>query len=175
MCLSLNLPHWGNIKCTLIYKFSSGIDLIAFPQFSLVQSLNCVRFFVTPWTSGCQAFLPITNSCSLLNLMSIKSVMSFNHLILCRHLVPLAFSLSQHQGLFQWSVHCIRWPKYWGLSFSIILSNEYLGLISFGIDWFDLLAVQGTLKGSATPQLKSINSSELSFLYGATLTSIHDY
>ena len=73
------------------------------------------------------------------------------------------------------SVLHIRWPKYWSFSFKISPSNEYSGLISFRIDWFDLLAVQGTQEFSPTPQLKSINSSELSFLYGSTLTSIHDY
>ena len=87
---------------------------------------------------------------------------------------PPAFSLPQHQGLFQSAVR-IRWPKYWSFSFSISPSNEYSGLISFRIDWFDLLAVQGTLKSSPTPQFKSIKSSELSFLYCPTLTSIHDY
>ena len=73
------------------------------------------------------------------------------------------------------SVLCIRWPKYWSFSFSISLSNEYLGLSSFRIDWFDLLVVQGIQESSPAPQLKSSNSSALSFLYGPTLTSIHDY
>ena len=88
---------------------------------------------------------------------------------------PPAFNLSQHQGFSNESVFCIRWPKYWNFSFSISPSSEYSGLISFRIDWFDLLAVQGTLESSLTPQFKSINSSSLSFLYGPTLTSIHDY
>ena len=83
---------------------------------------------------------------------------------------PPAFNLSQHQSLL-----CIRWPKYWSFSFSISPSNEYSGLISFRVDWLDLLAVQGTLKSSPTPQFKSINSSMLSLLCGSTLTSIHDY
>ena len=87
---------------------------------------------------------------------------------------PAAFNLSQRQGLFNESVLLIRWPKYW--SFSISPSNEYSGLISFRMDWLDLLAVQGTLKEpSPTPQFKSICSSVLSFLYSPTLTSIHDY
>ena len=81
-----------------------------------------------------------------------------------------AFNLSQNQSL------CIKWPKYWSFSFSISPSNEYSGLISFRIDWFDLLAAQGTLKESSlTLQFESISSSVLSFLYGLTLTSIHDY
>ena len=89
---------------------------------------------------------------------------------------PLAFSLSQHQGLFNKSVLCIRWPKYWSFSFSTSPSKEHSGLISFRIDWFDLFAVQGTLsRVFSTSQFKSINSSMLSFLYGPTLTSIHDY
>ena len=86
---------------------------------------------------------------------------------------PPAFNLSQHPGLFQFP---IRRPKYWSFSFSINPSNEYSGLISFRMDWLDLLAVQGTLKESSpTPQFKSINSSVLSFLYSSSLTSIHDY
>ena len=88
---------------------------------------------------------------------------------------PPAFNLSQHQGLFHESVICIRWPKYWSFSLSISLSNEYSGLISFRIDWVDLLAVQGTFKSLLTPQFKSFNSLPLSFLYSTTLTSIYDY
>ena len=86
-----------------------------------------------------------------------------------------AFHLCQHQGLSQGASLCIRWPKYWSFSFNISPSNEYSGLISFRMDWLDLLAVQGTLKSSPTPQFKSINSSVLSFLSSPTLTSIHDY
>ena len=89
---------------------------------------------------------------------------------------PPAFNLPQNQGLFQWAVLCIRWPKYWSFSFSISLSNEYSGLHSFRIDCFDILAVWGnSQKSSPTPQFKSINSSAFSLLYGPTLTSIHDY
>ena len=89
---------------------------------------------------------------------------------------PPTFNLSQHEGLSNESVLCIRWPKYWSFSFSISPSNEYSGPIFFRMDWLDLLAVQGTLKESSpTPQFKSINSSVLSFLYSPTLTSVHDY
>ena len=105
--------------------------------------------------------------------MSIESVMPSNHLILCHSLLllPLIFSST---GVFSnESVLPIRWPKYW--SFSISPSDEYSGLISFRNDWFDLLAVQGTLKSSPTPQFKSINSLALSLLDGPALTSIHDY
>ena len=114
--------------------------------FSSVRSLSCVWLFATPWTAALQASLCITNSQSLLKLMSIKSVMPFNPLILCHPVSPPAFSLSQHQGLFQWVSSSIRWPKYWSFSFSISPSNEYSGLISFRMDWLDLLAIQGTLK-----------------------------
>ena len=89
---------------------------------------------------------------------------------------PPVFNLSQHEGLFNESVLCIRWTKNWSFSFSISPSNEHLGLISFRIDWLDCLVVQGNLKSFlATPQFKSINSSMFSFPYDPTLTSIHDY
>ena len=99
-----------------------------------------------PWTAALQASLSFTISWSLLKLMSIELVMSSNHLILCFSPSPPAFNLSQHQGLFYESTLCIRWPKYWSFSFSISSSNEYSGLISFNMDWFVFLAVQGTLK-----------------------------
>ena len=86
-----------------------------------------------------------------------------------------AINLSQHQVFLNESALHIRWPKYWSFSFSISSSNEYSRLISFRMDWFDLLAVQGSLESSATPQFKSINSLVLSFLYSPTLTSIHDH
>ena len=114
--------------------------------FSSVQSLSRVRLFATPWTAACQASLSITNSWSLLKLMSIESVMPSNHLILCRPLL-LPPSIFPRIRIFsnELILH-IKWPKYWNFSFSIHLSNEYSGLISFRMDWFDLLAVQGTLK-----------------------------
>ena len=101
---------------------------------------------MTPWTAACQASLSITNSQSLLKLMSIKSVMPSNHLILCHPLLLLPSIFPSIRGFSNESALCIRWPKYWGFSFSISPSNEYSGLISFRMDWFDLLAVQGTLK-----------------------------
>ena len=88
---------------------------------------------------------------------------------------PPSFNISQHQGLFKGSVLRIRWPKYWSFSFSICSSNEYSGLISFRMDWFDPCSPRDSQESSSTPQLKSISSSVLSFLYGTTLTSIHDY
>ena len=112
----------------------------------LVPSLSHVQLFASPWTAACQGFLFFTNSLSLLKLMSIESVMPSNHLILCCpvFLLPLVFpSLRVFSN--QSALYC-RWPKYWSFSFSISLSNEYSGLISFRTDWFDLFAVQGTLK-----------------------------
>ena len=114
--------------------------------FSSVHLLSRVSLFVTPWTAACQTSLFITNSQSLPKLMSIELVMQFNHLILCHRflLLPSMFPsirvFSNESGL------CIRWPKCWSFSFSISPSNEYSGLISFRMDWLDLLAVQGTLK-----------------------------
>ena len=115
-------------------------------QFSSVQSLSCIRLFATPWTATRQASLSITNSQSLLKLMSIKSVIPSNHLILCRPLLLLPSIFPSITVFFNESVLCIRWPKYWGFSFSISPSNEHPGLISFRMDWLDLPAVQGTLK-----------------------------
>ena len=106
---------------------------------SLVQLLSCVQLSVTPWTAARQASLSITNSQSLLKLMSIKSVMPSNHLFL-PSIFPNIRVFSNE------SVPHITWPKYWSFSFSISPSNEYLRLISFRMDWLDLLAVQGTLK-----------------------------
>ena len=142
----------------------------------IVQSFSHVQLFARPWTVTCQASLSITNSQSLLKLTSIESVMPFNHLILC-HPFLLSPSIFPSIRVFSnESVGHIRWPKYWSFSFSISPSNEHSGVISFRIDWLDFLAVQGALKESSpTLQLKSINSSALSFLYSPTLTSIHDY
>ena len=139
----------------------------------VAQSLSCVRLFATPWTAARQASLSITNSQSLLRLMSIESVMPSNHLILCH---PLLLSIFPSIRVFSSeSALRIRWPKYWSFSFSISPSNEYSGLISFRMDWLDLLAVQGTQESSPTPQFESINSSALSFLHSRTLISIHDH
>ena len=143
-------------------------------KFSSVQSLSHVLLFVTPWTAAHQASLSVTNSWSLPKLMFTELVMPSNHLIFCYPLLlpsifPSIRVFSNESGLH------IRWPKYWSFSFTISASNEYSGLISFRMDWFDLLAVQGTLKSPPTPQFKSINSSVLSLLHSPTLTSIHDY
>ena len=113
---------------------------------SSVQSLSHVQLFVTPWTAARQASLSFTISRNLLKLMSIELVMPSNHLVLCRPLLlfPSIFP-SIRDFSSDWVLH-IRWPMYWTFIFSSSPSNEYSGLISFRIDWFDLLAVQGTLK-----------------------------
>ena len=135
-----------------------------------VQSLTCIQLCWT-WASAHQASCPslsprvCSNPCPL-SQWCYLSIPSSS---------PPAFNLSQHQSLFNKSALCIRWPKYWSFSFSITPSNEYSGFISFRIEWFDLLAFQGILKSSPTPQFKRINSLVLSLLFGLTLTSIHDY
>ena len=129
----------------------------------------------TPWTAARQASLSITNSRSLLKLVSIESVMPSNHLILCLCLLLLPSVFPSIRIFCNESALHIRWPKCWSFSFSISPSNEYSGLTFFRIDWFDLLAVQGTLKNLLQHHSsKASISSMLSFLYGPTLTSIHD-
>ena len=115
-------------------------------KFSSVPSLSHVRLFVTPWTTARQASLFITNSQSPPKPMSIESVMPSNHLILCHPLLLLPSIFSSIRVFSSESALHIRWPKYWSFSFKISPSNEHLGLISFRMDWLDLLAVQGTLK-----------------------------
>ena len=137
-----------------------------------VQSPSRVQLFVTPWTAAHHAPLSTTISQSLHKFMSTESVMPSNHLILC-HLLLLLPSIFPSIRIFSSeSVLLIKWSKYWSFSFSISPSNEYSGLISFRIDWFDLLAVQGTLKTSPISQFKNNNSLVLSLPYGPTLTSV---
>ena len=123
----------------LKWKYHSGNSKA---HMVVVQLLNCVQLFATPWTAACQGSLSFIISQSLLRLMSFESVMPSNHLILC---CPLLLLPSIFPSISESVLH-IRWPKYWSFSFSISPSNEYSGLVSFRIDWFDLLAVQGTLK-----------------------------
>ena len=111
-----------------------------------VQSLSHVRLFATPWTAACQASLSITNSWSLLKVMSIESVMPSSHLILCLPLLLLPPIPPSIRVFSNDSTLHMRWPKYWSFSFNISPSNEHPGLISFRMDWLDLLAVQATLK-----------------------------
>ena len=149
-------------------------NLLRWIQFSSVQSLSPVRLFATQWIAARQASLSITISWSSLKLTSIESVMPSSHLILCRPLLLLPPIPPSIRVFSNESTLHMRWPKYWSFSFSIIPSRERPGPISFRMDWLDLLAVQGTLMSSPTPQFKSINSSALSFPHSPTLTSIHD-
>ena len=136
-------------------------------QFSSVQSLSRVRLFATPWIAARQVSLSITNSRSSLRLMSIESVMPSIHLILCHPLlllppIPPSIRVFSNESTFR-----MRWPKYWSFSFSIIPSKEIPGLISFRMDWLDLLAVQGTLKS-----LLQHHSSEASILQHSSLFTV---
>ena len=164
------IAAWWGSELTAIWVFISGKD-----QFSSVQSFSSVRLFATPWTATCQASLSISNFWSSPKPMSIESVMSSNYLILCGPLLLLSSIIPSIRVFSNESALRIRWSKYWSFSFSISPSNEYSGLISFRMDWLNLLAVQGTLESSPAPQFKSISSSVLSFLYNPTHTSIHDY
>ena len=145
--------HWTHRSLTWAYLYFVYLCfLLIFAaffidfQFSSVQSLSRVQLFATPWTAACQASLSIINTQSLLKLVSIESVVPSNHLILCRPLLFLPSIFLRIWVFSSESVLCIRWPKYWSLSFNISPSNVYPGLISFRMDWLDLLAVQGTLK-----------------------------
>ena len=142
------------------------------PQVSSVQSLSHVQLFVTPWTAARHASLSNTNSQSLLKLMSVESVMPFNHLTLCHSLLFLPSIFPSIRIFSKESALPNKWPKYWSFSFSISLSNEYSELISFRIGWFDLLQYH---ESSLAPQFKGINSLVLSLLYGPALMSVHDY
>ena len=122
------------------------MSYVNFIQFSSVQSFSHVQLFATPWTKASQASLSITNSWSPPKPMSIELVMPSSHLILCHPLLPLPSIFPSISVFSSESVICIRWSKYWSFIFSISPSNEYSGLISFRMDWLDLLAVQGTHK-----------------------------
>ena len=127
--------------------------------------------FMTPWTVACQASLSFPVSWSLLKLMSTEEMMPSNHLILCLPLILLPSVFPSIRVFSSESILCIRWPKHWSLSFSISPSNEYSGLISFRIDWFNILAAQkDSQESSAAPQFESINSLVLNLFYGPSLT-----
>ena len=171
--------HYIQGRCETLQCYLEAcldLDVISFikqlVQFSSVAQ-SCLTF-VSSWTAARQAFLSITNSQSSPNLMSAESVMPSSHLILCHPFLLLPLIFPSIRVFSNESIFLIRWPKYWSFSFNISPSNEYLGLISFRIDWLDLFAIQGPLNCSPTLQFKSINSSVLSFLYSPTLTSIHD-
>ena len=140
------------------------------------SSVSHDRLFVTPWTAAHQASLSITNSQSLFKLMSIESVMPYNHLIRYRLLLLLPSVFPSIRVFSNESVLRIRWPDYWSFSFSISPSNEYSGLVSF-TNWLvgSPCSPRDSQESSPTPQFESINSLALSFLCSPTLTSIHDY
>ena len=135
-----------------------------------VQLLSRVQLFATPWTAAHQASLSITNSWNLFKLMSIESVMPSNHLILCHPLLLLPSIFSSVRVFSNESALCIRWPKYWSCSFNISPSNEHPGLISFRMDWLDLLVVQGTPKS-----LLQHHSSKASILQCSAFFIVHLY
>ena len=145
-------------------------------MFSSVQSFSCVRLFATPWTAARQASLSITNSRSSPRLTSIESVMPSSPLILCHPLLLLPSVFPSIRVFSNESALHIRWPKYWSLSFSISPSNVYSGLISFRMDWLDLLAVQGTLKSLLQHHSSKASVLRCSAFFIVQLsTSIHDY
>ena len=141
-----------------------------------LQSLSSVQPFASPWTAARQASLSYTISLSLLKLTPIESVMSSNHFILCRPLLLLPSIFSSISIFSNKLALCIKWPKSWSFSFSISPSNEYSGLVSFRIGWFDLLAVQGTLKSLLQHHSSKASILQCSeFIYGPTLTFIEPY
>ena len=133
------------------------------------------QLFATQWTAAHQASLSITNSRSLLKLMSIELVMPSNHLILCHPLLLLPSTFPSIRVFSNESVLHIRWPKYWGFSFNISPSNKYSGLIFLGWNGWISFSARDSQESSPTTLFKSINFSVLSFLYSPTLTSVHDY
>ena len=150
--------HFGGFSCC-----GSWVLLV-------VQLLSCIRLFATPQTAARQASLSFTISQGLLKIISVESVRPSNHLILCHPLILRPSIFPSIRVFSSESVLRIRWPKYWSFNFSISPSNEYSGLISFRMDWLDLLSVQGTLKSLLQHHSsKSINSSTLSLLYSPTV------
>ena len=178
-CFYIALPKFAILWVRWIFlfdtlfqsiKFKNGFTLLAF---SSVQSLSCVRPFAIPWITAHQASLSITNSWSLLKLMSIESVMSSSHLILCRPLlllppIPPSIRVFSNESAFH-----MRWPEYWSFSFSISPSNEHPGLTSFRMDWLDLLAVQGTLKSLLQHHSSKASSFQSSVFFTVQLS--HPY
>ena len=167
LCL-LCLLHWQACSLSLVPPGK--------PNYTLSSVAQSCTTFCDPWIAALQASLSITSSQSLLKLMSIESVMPSNHLILCHPLlllppVPPSIRVFSNES----ALH-MRWPKYWSYRFNISPSNEHPRMISFRMNWLDLLAIQGTLRSFLQHHsYKSINSSALSFLYSPTLTYIHDY
>ena len=143
--------EYSEVQFSDLFPFSSTLTFLVISfileiQFTSVQSLSCVRVFAIPWTTAHEASLSITNSRSLPKPMPIESVMPSNHLILCHPLLLLLSIFPSIRVFSNESVLRITWPKYWSFSFNISPSNEHPGLISFRMDWLDLLAVHGTLR-----------------------------
>ena len=157
------------------YFTEPRVELHLFIQFSSIQSLSCVWLFATPWTAAHQASLSITNSQSLFKLMSIESVMPSNRLILCCPPLLLPSIIPSIRVFSNKSVLHNRWPKCWSFSFSISPSDGYSELISFRMDWLDLLAVQGTLKSLIQNHSFKTSVLQSSALFIVQLISIHDY
>ena len=154
----------------LIFKMLNNYNVVV-----VFHLLSCIQLFVTPWAAACHAPLSFTISWSLLKFISIESVMLSNHFILWHPLFPLLSIYSIIRLFTNELALPIKWPKYWSFSFSISPYNKYSGLIFFRIDWFDLLAVQGTQESSPAPHFESINSLVLKLLYDPTLIFVHDY
>ena len=151
------------------YELSQDIEYTSLVYIVFIQSLSCVRLFVTPWTTACQASLSFTISQSLLKLRSIDSAMPSNHLILCHPLLLLPSIFPRIRVFSSESVLHFRWPKYWGFSFSIRVDFLQDGLVGSSC------CPRDSQESSPAPQFESINSSVLSLLCNPTLTSIHDY
>ena len=168
MCRSYSFTYHPRLfsKCKMCY-FKVYYSMALSTIISSVQSFSRLRLFATPWTAARQASLSITNSRSSLKLMSIESVMPSGHLILCRPLLLLPPIPPSIRVFSNESTLLIRWPKYWSCSFSIIPSKEHPGLISFRMDWLDLLAVQGTLKS-----LLQHHSSKASTLWHSAFSTV---
>ena len=168
------IPYPNFITMPFIFKYWIHLGFKFFLFVVAVQWVSHVQLFVNPWTAAGQASLSFTICQSLLKVMSTESVMLSKPLILsCPLLLLPSVFLSIRVFPNGWSL-CTRWTQYWSFSFNISPSNEYSGWLSFRIDWFDLLAVQGALdKYSPAPQFKSIDSLVFSLLYGSTLTSVH--
>ena len=179
-CIMVTLiPREINVRpipqCILILQLSFMVSFLIKTLSDCCSVAQSRPIFATPWAAACQASLSFTISLSLPRLMSIASVMPFGHLILCHPLFLLP-SIFPSIRVFssELALH-IRWPKYWSANFSISPSNEYSELISFRMDWLDLLAVQGTLTSLLQHQFESISSSVLSLFFGPTLTFIYNY
>ena len=168
--LTMSFPMLGKFLAIISSNIFSGLFSLSSPQFSSVQSFSHVRLFETPWIAVCQAFLSITNSRSLLKLKFIESVMPSSHLILCLPFLLLPQIPPSIRVFSNESTLCMRWPKYWSFSFSTSPSNEHPGLISFRMDWLDLLAVQGTLKS-----LLQHHSSKASMFRCSAFFTVHTW